>query len=57
MLDESTSEQLRRESDELLADAAKLIKHPEALKERAIELQKQISRLERSTKRGKKRCH
>ena len=54
MPDKPTSEQLRRESDELLADAAKLIKHAEAFKERAIELQKHISRLERSTKRGKK---
>jgi hypothetical protein len=43
--DESHSERLRRESDELLATAAKLIEHAETLKTQAAELQKQVVRL------------
>jgi precorrin-4 methylase len=46
--DESHSEQLRRESDELLATAAKLIEHVKTLKTQAAELQKQIARLQSS---------
>jgi hypothetical protein len=38
--DETHSEQLRRESDELLATAAKLIEHAEILKAQARPLQK-----------------
>jgi hypothetical protein len=51
--DETTSEQLRRESNELLATAAKLIEHAETLKTQAAELQKQIGLLERRVKRKK----
>jgi hypothetical protein len=47
--DETTSEQLRRESDELLETAAKLIEHAATLRAQAAELQKQISRPERNT--------
>jgi hypothetical protein len=47
--DESRSEQLRRESDELLEPAAKLIEHAETLKAQAAELGKQIVRMERYT--------
>lgn len=44
--DESHSEELRRESDELLATAAKLIEHAETLKAQAAELNRQIAILE-----------
>jgi hypothetical protein len=44
---ETTSEQLRRESDELLKTAAELIEHAAILRARAAELRKQISLLER----------
>jgi hypothetical protein len=47
VLNETTSEQLRRESDELLKTAAKLIEHASTLRTRAAELRKQISLLER----------
>jgi hypothetical protein len=50
--DESRSEQLRRESDELLEPAAKLIEHAETLKAQAAELGKQIVRTRRSTSAG-----
>lgn len=53
--DESHSEQLRRESDELLATAAKLIEHAATLKAKAAELQKQIARLECDLKQNKKK--
>jgi phage I-like protein len=46
---DDTSERLRRESDELLTTAAKLIEHAETLKARAAELKKQIARLQRCT--------
>jgi hypothetical protein len=49
----TTSEQLRRESDEPLATATKLIEHEETLKPRAAELQKQIARLDRRVKQKK----
>ena len=52
VLDEFHSEQLRRESDELLATAAKLIEHAETLKVQAAELRKKIARLERASKKG-----
>jgi hypothetical protein len=42
----SHSEQLCRESDELLATAAKLIEHAETLKTLAAELWKNIARME-----------
>ena len=45
---ESLSEQLRRESDELMETAANLIRHAEALKAQAAELQKKIIRLDRN---------
>jgi hypothetical protein len=48
--DESHSEQLRRESTQLLATAAKLIEHAETLKAQPAELQKQIARLDRPVK-------
>jgi uncharacterized protein YukE len=55
VLSEFHSEQLRRESDELLATAAKLIEHAETLKARAAELQKHVARLNRNIpKRGGK---
>lgn len=41
VLNESTSTQLRREADELLETAAKLIEHAETLKAQAAELKKQ----------------
>jgi DNA-binding transcriptional MerR regulator len=50
---ESHSEQLRRESNELLETAAKLIEHAETLKAQAAELQKQVARLDRSVKQKK----
>jgi hypothetical protein len=49
MPDESRSELLRRESDELLETAAKLIEHAETLKVQAAELRKQIARTEPDT--------
>ena len=49
MPDESHSEHLRRESDELLATAAKLIEHAETLKAQAAELKRQIALLEHNT--------
>jgi hypothetical protein len=49
MPDESRSEQLRRESDELLETAAKLIEHAETHKAQAAELRKQIARRESDT--------
>jgi len=48
VLDESISERLRRESNQLLESAAELIEHAATLKVRAAELQKQISRLDRN---------
>jgi hypothetical protein len=51
--DESHSKRLRRESDELLATAAKLIEHAETLKAQAAELRKQIVRLDRRVKEKK----
>jgi hypothetical protein len=47
---ESLSEKLRRESDELLATAAKLIEHAATLKAKATELQKQVAQMERKEK-------
>jgi hypothetical protein len=54
--DEFHSEQLRRESDELLATAAKLIEHAETLKAQAAELNRQIAILESNVpkRNGKK---
>ncbi len=55
--DESYSEQLRRESDELLLTAARLIEHAETLKAQAAELKKQIVRLEReASKQSRKKA-
>jgi predicted HTH domain antitoxin len=51
--DETHSKRLRRESDERLAIAAKLIEHAETIKARAAELQKQIARLARRVKQKK----
>jgi hypothetical protein len=51
--DDFQSERLRRESDELLATAAKLIEHAERIKVRAAELHKQIARLDRRVKKKK----
>jgi peptidoglycan hydrolase CwlO-like protein len=53
VLDESHSEQLRRESKQLLETAAKLIEHAATLKAQAAELQKQVARLERRIKQKK----
>jgi hypothetical protein len=52
--DESRSE-LRRESDELLGTAAKLIEHAETLKAQAAELRKQIVGMERYTPKQNKK--
>ena len=49
MSDESHSEQLRRESDELPATAAKLIEPAETLKAQAVESKRQISLLQHNT--------
>jgi hypothetical protein len=43
---ESHSERLRRESDELMVTAAKLIEHAETLEAHAAELQRQIAQLD-----------
>jgi len=53
--DESHSERLRRESDELLATVAKLIEQAETLKTQAAGLQKQIARLQRSISKPTKK--
>ena len=50
---ETNSERLRRESDELLKTAAKQIEHAATFEARAAEMQEQISQRERNIKQKK----
>jgi precorrin-6B methylase 2 len=52
--DETISEQLRRESDEMLKVAAKLMEHGTKLIAQAIELEKQIARLKQNSEQNRK---
>lgn len=54
MTDETISEQLRRESDEMLKVAAKLMEHGTKLIAQAIELEKQIARLKQNSEQNRK---
>ena len=54
MADETISEQLRRESAGMLKVAAKLMEHGTKLIAQALELEKQIARLEQDSKHGGK---
>jgi hypothetical protein len=51
VLDESPSEQLRRESKRLLETAGKVIEHAAILTAQAADLKKQVARLERNIRR------
>lgn len=52
--DETISEKLRRESDELLRVANKLMEHSTKLIAQALELEKQMTRQQRDSQKGKK---
>ena len=54
MSDETISERLRRESDEMLKIANQLMEHGAKLIAHAVELEKQIARLKEDSDRSRK---